>query len=121
MKCKKSIAIIITLILLFLPMMTIPTTAASVGKVYNLTSNRISNIVYFNWDKVTNADGYDLYINTSNKGFEYIGSVTDNTAAVIGFQENKSYTAKVCAYELNSNGTKNSRKFFFYYYSKYRS
>ena len=106
MKCKKSIAIIITLILLFLPMMTIPTQAASVGKVYNLTSNRISNIVYFNWDKVTNADGYDLYINTSNKGFEYIGSVTDNTAAVIGFQENKSYTAKVCAYELNSNGTK---------------
>ena len=106
MKCKKSIAIIITLILLFIPMMTIPTQAASVGKVYNLTSNRISNIVYFNWDKVTNADGYDLYINTSNKGFEYIGSVTDNTAAVIGFQENKSYTAKVCAYELNSNGTK---------------
>ena len=87
-------------------MMTIPTQAASVGKVYNLTSNRISNIVYFNWDKVTNADGYDLYINTSNKGFEYIGSVTDNTAAVIGFQENKSYTAKVCAYQKNSNGTK---------------
>lgn len=106
MKCKKSIAIIITLILLFIPMMTIPTQAASVGKVYNLTSNRISNIVYFNWDKVTNADGYDLYINTSNKGFEYIGSVTDNTAAVIGFQENKSYTAKVCAYQKNSNGTK---------------
>lgn len=106
MKCKKSIAIIITLILLFIPMMTIHTQAASVGKVYNLTSNRISNIVYFNWDKVTNADGYDLYINTSNKGFEYIGSVTDNTAAVIGFQENKSYTAKVCAYQKNSNGTK---------------
>ena len=106
MKCKKSIAIIITLILLFIPMMTIPTQAASVGKVYNLTSNRISNIVYFNWDKVTNADGYDLYINTSNKGFEYIGSVTDNTAAVIGFQENKSYTAKVCAYQKSSNGTK---------------
>ncbi|MCI9177174.1 MAG: fibronectin type III domain-containing protein [Clostridia bacterium] len=103
---KKNIAIIITLMLIILPMITMPVNAATIGKVYNLTSEMKGNTVYFNWSNVSNADGYDLYINTANRGFEYIGSVQNNNAPVIGFTEGVSYQAKVCAYQLTNTGKK---------------
>ena len=111
MKAKKSIAIIITLLLIVLPMISVPVQAATVGKVYNLTSEMKGNTVYFNWDNVYHADGYDIYINTANKGYEYIGSVIDNVAAIIGFKESNDYKAKICAYQINSNGKKETGSF----------
>lgn len=108
---KKSIAIIITLLLMILPMITVPVQAASlqivqIGTVNNLKSELKGNTVYFTWDQVTSAEGYDVYINTANQGYQYIGSVNSNTAPVIGFQQGVNYLAKVCAYKIDSNGTK---------------
>lgn len=108
---KKSIAIIISLLLMILPMMSMPTQAVSleivqIGTVNNLKSELKGSTVYFTWDGVTNAEGYDVYINTANQGYQYIGSVNSNNAPVIGFQQGVNYVAKVCAYKMNSNGTK---------------
>ena len=67
-KMKRIFAIIITLILVMLPMMTTPIQAATLGRVYGLTSEMQGNTVYLGWNSVANADGYDIYINTSNRG-----------------------------------------------------
>ena len=104
-KMKRIFAIIITLILVMLPMMTTPIQAATLGRVYGLTSEMQGNTVYLGWDSVANADGYDIYINTSNRGYEYIGSVSGTTVGIIGFQENEDYEAKVRAYQMQ-NGSK---------------
>ena len=104
-KLKKILTIIITLILVMLPMMTIPTQATTLGRVYGLTSEMQGNTVYLAWNSVTNADGYDIYINTSNKGYEYIGTVSGTTVGIMGFQENEDYEAKVRAYKIQ-NGSK---------------
>ncbi len=106
MKMKKIILVIMTLVFMILPMMTISSQAITVGTVYNLESQTNGNTVNFEWSSVTNADGYDLYVNTANKGFEYIGSVNTNSCSVIGFQSGVKYAAKVCAYQISSNGTK---------------
>lgn len=108
---KKSVAIIITLLLMILPMIAVPVQATSlqivqIGTVNNLKSELKGNTVYFTWDQVTSAEGYDVYINTANQGYQYIGSVNSNTAPVIGFQQGVNYLAKVCAYKMDSNGTK---------------
>ena len=104
-KMKRIFAIIITLILVMLPMMTTPIQAATIGRVYGLTSEMQGNTVYLGWNSVANADGYDIYINTSNRGYEYIGSVSGTTVGIIGFQENEDYKAKVRAYQMK-NGSK---------------
>ena len=108
---KKNIAIIVSLLLMILPMMSMPTQAVSleivqIGTVNNLKSELKGSTVYFTWDGVANAEGYDVYINTANQGYQYIGSVNSNNAPVIGFQQGVNYLAKVCAYKMNSNGTK---------------
>ena len=108
---KKNIAIIVSLLLMILPMMTVPAQAVSleivqIGTVNNLKSELKGSTVYFTWDGVANAEGYDVYINTANQGYQYIGSVNSNNAPVIGFQQGVNYLAKVCAYKMNSNGTK---------------
>lgn len=105
MKCKKIITIIIATLLILLPMMTTPT-QAMVSKVYNLKADITGRGINFTWDKVTGADGYNLYINTESKGYEFIGSVSGTKASVVGFEENKTYKAKICAYELDKNGNK---------------
>ena len=104
MKCKKIITVIIATLLILLPMMTTPVQAA-VGKVYGLSANASGRGINFTWEKVTGADGYNLYINTENKGYELIGSVNGTKATVVGFTTNKVYKARVCAYELK-NGQK---------------
>lgn len=108
---KKNIAIIVSLLLMILPMMTVPAQAVSleivqIGTVNNLKSELKGSTVYFTWDGVANAEGYDVYINTANQGYQYIGSVNSNNAPVIGFQQGVNYLAKICAYKMNSNGTK---------------
>ena len=105
MKCKKFITIIIATMLILLPMMT-TTIQAAVGRVYNLTAQQNGVSVKFTWSEVSGADGYNLYINTSNKGYEFVGSVRSNQASVIGFNANETYKAKVCAYQQKSNGEK---------------
>jgi len=109
MKFKKTITTIITIIIISSLMMTIQinnVSAASIGKVYNLESRSTGEAIYFEWDSVANADGYNLYINTSNKGYEYIGSITSNNVTAIGFESSKTYHAKVGAYIIQSNGSK---------------
>lgn len=105
MKCKKIITIIIATLLILLPMMTTPT-QAMVSKVYNLKADITGRGINFTWDKVTGVDGYNLYINTENNGYEFIGSVSGTKASVVGFETNKTYKAKICAYELDKNGNK---------------
>ncbi len=104
MKCKKVITVIIATLLILLPMMT--TTVQAVGRVYNLTAQTYGRGINFKWQQVSGADGYNLYINTANKGYELIGSVSGTKATVVGFEANKTYKAKVCAYELKWNGQK---------------
>ncbi len=104
MKIKKMIIIIMISLLITLPMINMNSTVQALS--YNLKSEMKGNTVYFTWNKIENVDGYDLYINTSNRGFEYIGSVTSEVAPVIGFQEGKTYTAKVCGYQISTSGTK---------------
>lgn len=103
MKCKKSITIIIATMLILLQMI-IPVQAAS--NKYNLAAKQSGIGVNLTWSAQQNADGYNLYINTSNKGYELIGSVKSPKASVIGFNSNNTYKAKVCAYYLNNKGQK---------------
>ncbi len=106
MICKKNIAVIITLVFLLLLMMTTTMQAATPGKVYNLKANMQDNVGYFTWSYVSGADGYDVFISTSGRSYEYIGSVLGEQATVIGFQKDKSYSIKIRAYEKDSNGSK---------------
>lgn len=111
MNVKKSIAIIITLVLLILPMMTMPIQAATIGKVANVRTEKQGNVIAFYWNTVSNADGYDIFIATSGTEYKYIGSVSSSEARLIGFKEEKEYSAKVRAYQEKSNGTKSVGEF----------
>lgn len=102
MKCKKMITIIIAAMLILLPMITTPVQAA-VGKVYNLSVNQSENGMLFSWSEVSEADGYNIYINTSNKGYKMIGSVQSTKVSIIGFKNTETYKVKICAYELKNN------------------
>lgn len=104
MKCKKIITLIIATMLILLPMMTTQVKAV-VGKVYNLETKQSDRGVNFTWSQVLGADGYNIYINTSNKGYEFIGSAKSCKVSIIGFKSTETYKAKVCAYELK-NGEK---------------
>lgn len=105
MRCKKIITLIIATMLILLPMMSTPVQAV-VGKVYNLEAKQTGTSVNFTWSSVSGADGYNVYINTSNNGYEFIGSVKNSKATVIGFDSKKTYRAKICAYELSRTGEK---------------
>lgn len=102
MKCKKIITLIIATMLILLPMMT-TSVQATVGKVYNLEAKQGEKEVYFTWSSASGADGYNLYINTSNKGYKYIGSVRSTKATVIGFKPSETYKVKIAAYEQKNN------------------
>lgn len=111
MKIKKSISMIIILLLIILQMMPTVAQATTIGKVNNLKSETKGSTVYFRWDKVSNVDGYDIYINISNRGYQYIGSVNKNVAPIIGFQDGYTYLVKVRAYKKTSNGAKQTGAF----------
>ena len=91
---------------MLLLMMTSSIQAAAISKVLNLKMERQENVVSFYWDKVFNADGYDIFISTAGKEYQYIGSVTGTEARVIGFKKGVTYSAKVRAYQKKNNGTK---------------
>lgn len=106
MKCTKKTTIVITLILTFLLMMTTQIKAATVGKVTDLELRKQNSTIYLNWSSVSNADGYHIYINTSGNGYKCIGATTKTSVGLIGFDSNKTYTVKVCAYEKQSDGSR---------------
>lgn len=104
MKGKK-IIILTFITLLILSQMIIPLKAAS-NSNYNLAATKNGTGVYFTWTAVSGASGYNLYINTDNKGYEHIGTIKSAKASVIGFETDKNYKAKICPYKLNSKGEK---------------
>lgn len=111
MNVKKSIAIIIMLVLIILPMMTMPIQAATLEKVYNVRTEKQGNVIAFYWNTVSNADGYDIFVAASGTEYKYIGSVSNSEARLIGFKEGKEYSAKIRAYQVKSNGTKVTGEF----------
>lgn len=102
MKSKKIIILTITT-LLILSQMIIPLKAAT---NYNLVAIKDGEVVNFTWSAVAGVKGYNIYVNTANKGYEFIGSVKSPKASIIGFETDKNYKAKISPYKLNSNGEK---------------
>ena len=100
---KKYISIISLLVIAILLMMSSTIFASTLSKVENLKVEVNGNDAQLTWSEVSNADGYDIFINLPGYGYINIGSVSQNSVSVIGFSENEVYTAKVRAYEYVNN------------------
>ena len=92
MSYKKQIVTIMTLVVLLLLTMSTTIQAASVGKVYGLGATMNGSRILLKWNSVSNASGYNIYINGIKKGF-----VNTNAVEIIGFSENTTYRFKVAA------------------------
>ena len=57
------------------------------------------------WSKATNADGYDVYVDFPEVGYQFVGTVKNNNVQIIGFDESKTYAVKVKAYKYESGKT----------------
>lgn len=98
MSYKNKIITVMTLLILLLLMMSTTIQAANVGKVYNLNATMDGSQMKLTWGEVSNAIGYNVYVNNTK-----IGSVTSNAATLIGFIDNTTYNFKVAAYDEQRN------------------
>lgn len=71
-------------------------------KVENFTAEVEEKKAKLKWDKVENANEYEVYVNVPGKGYVYLGSATGLGGSITGFTENADYYIKVRA--ANSNG-----------------
>ena len=103
-KKKILISFFLLAITLFFVMST-QTLAATVSKVTGLAVVVQKTSAYLSWDKVTEATGYEVYVDIPNHGYAYLGSVTRNGATIKGFTKGKNYAVKIKAYKT-VNGSK---------------
>ena len=78
---------------------------SEIGKVTGLKVNTSGSKVNLQWNSVTGASGYNVYVNIPGYGYADLGNVTGNQASVSGFGSNKTYGIKVRAYQV-INGQK---------------
>ena len=101
----KSISIIFIsfLIIAILLMMSPRMLAYTIPTVENLKVEYSDGTANLSWSSVTNADGYEVFVNIPGYGYVNIGSVSQNKVSVIGISEGTAYSVKVRAYEYVNN------------------
>lgn len=106
LKTNRTYLKILLIILLFLLTISTYSFAASVSRVTGLTVNQQSGKqAYLKWDSVSGASGYEIYVYLPSRGYTYIGSVRTNYVTLTGFAQEKTYYAKVRAYNDNDSNT----------------
>ena len=73
------------------------------NQVKNLDIKVNKTSLTLSWDKVSNANGYNIYLAEGNGSFRYVKYSTGLTTTLNGLDYNKTYKVKVCAYK-NVNG-----------------
>ena len=98
-----SIIFISLLIIAILLMMSPRMLAYTIPAVENLKVEYTDGTANLSWSSVTNADGYEVFVNVPGYGYANIGSVSENKVSVIGISEDTAYSVKVRAYEYVNN------------------
>ena len=98
-----SIIFISLLIIAILLMMSPRMLAYTIPAVENLKVEYTDGTANLSWSSVTNADGYEVFVNIPGYGYANIGSVSENKVSVIGISEDTAYSVKVRAYEYVNN------------------
>ena len=98
-----SIIFISLLIIAILLMMSPRMLAYTIPAVENLEVEYTDGTANLSWSSVTNADGYEVFVNVPGYGYANIGSVSENKVSVIGISEDTAYSVKVRAYEYVNN------------------
>ena len=98
-----SIVFISLLIIAILLMMSPRMLAYTIPAVENLKVEYTDGTANLSWSSVTNADGYEVFVNIPGYGYANIGSVSENKVSVIGISEDTAYSVKVRAYEYVNN------------------
>ena len=75
----------------------------TIPAVENLKVEYTDGTANLSWSSVTNADGYEVFVNIPGYGYANIGSVSENKVSVIGISEDTAYSVKVRAYEYVNN------------------
>ena len=105
MRNKKICLKIFLLTILSLFIITTISFAASVDTTTDLTVDMQGEKAYLEWDKVSNATGYEVHIKIPGKGYVYAGDASKNRVTIIGLTEDEQYSAKVRGY-IKENGQK---------------
>lgn len=74
------------------------TTTSSLGKIGEIEAISYGATGSLKWDKVTNADGYQIFAKVGNGNFVDMGTTTSTDIKLIGMQADKVYTIKVRPY-----------------------
>ena len=75
-------------------------------KVKNISSFVYDYTAYLHWDKVKNADGYEIEFTVPGLGGSIRLTADTNSKVITGImKEDWVYTATIRAYKINSNGT----------------
>ena len=105
MKSKNIYLKILLLTLLTIMMSTTMSFAAPLSTAKDLTIEMQGEKAYLEWDKITDATGYEVYINIPGRGYVYAGDASKNRVTIIGLTEDEEYFAKVRGYS-KENGKK---------------
>ena len=98
MKSKNIYLKILLLTLLTIMMSTTMSFAAPLSTATDLTIEMQGEKAYLEWDKITDATGYEVYINIPGRGYVYAGDASKNRVTIIGLTEDEEYFAKVRGY-----------------------
>ena len=75
------------------------------GKVNNVKSVLLEYSATLSWDKVTNAQQYEIYACYVNGKYVKVGTTEDSEVRLIGISHDKAYSIKIRPF-LETNGTK---------------
>ena len=78
-------------------------TSSELGTVKNIKAVSNGATGTIEWDKVTNADGYEIYASVQNSDYIDIGSTTSTKVRLIGMDEDEVYSIKIKPYLTKSN------------------
>ena len=76
----------------------------TLDKVLNLNVIPEATRAGLTWKQVSNAEGYEVYINIPGRGYISIGKTRSNDIRIMGLEEGKTYYIKVRAYKGTTYG-----------------
>ena len=104
MKTKtKFVIVITTIVVLSLLLLTNNSQALTDFKIEKVDVTLTGTKAEISWNEVTDADGYDIYVELPIVGYQYAGSVLQNKVSIVGLEEAENYKVKVQAYKVENN------------------
>ena len=73
------------------------------SQVKNLKASVENTKAKLTWSKVSNAFGYEVYVNIPGRGYLCVGTVTNNNATIVGFSAGETYKIKIRAIDSDKN------------------